>query len=933
MTGTVAHDGIAPRLDGLRRRTARMLRLEQLWPSMLLASALVGAWLVASLLALPQRLPWWLHAALLLILLGAMLFILRRGLSRVRSPGFDLLDRRIEQASGLEHQPLRTLRDRPAAGGDATAMLLWHTHRERLQAQLGRLRAGRPLLPVRPHDPYRVAPVLVAAILLSAIVAGGDLPSRVASGFWPGADTPLGPRPTAQAWVTPPAFAPDAPIFLGAGGGSFTVPAGSVLSASVTGTTARPRLRGIGGAPEVKRLGEKSWRLSLPLQTSGEVRLSGAGYALGDWRFTVQPVLPPVVRWNAPPGAGRGSWRTSLPWEVSHRFGVRSLRAEIRLAGDQDGSGRVLRVPIPLPGHPRNAKGVEQADLSPDPWAGEKVVARLVAEDDAGHRAESAPASFTLPARPFHDPMARAVLDVRKRLALGREKPLDAAADLQALGDTPGRMQTDSGLLLNLSADAALLEVAHDPASAVPEEIDRLWQLALSLEDAAHQDPANAWASQDLRAAQERVAEQMERMRQLGPQGQSPREQEELRRRMDALRNAIARRMQAMAEQAAREHGTVPPMPDAAMMSGQDLSRMLDQMRRAAENGHPEDAMRQLQQMQSMLDRMRQATPRDLAMLRRQAEARAAAEQQMQAVQDLVQRQTALLDRSQNRDSRMKRQREAEASRDRDQPLGEDGAAIDPATRALLNQLGLTPPGQTGSGDPDQPGQDAGGPATGEPGNQGRTGGGRKGAADPGARRAKSSAQTGPAPEDDHSARQKDGRAQRSLDRALDELGTEFHDLTGKDAKSLGEADQAMRAARESLAQGDDGSAQAAQARALAALQKGAQQMRQAMSGGGSRDGGAGGMALLPGGGDNGQAGNEPGDGDGDSPTEDGSRDPLGRHLGDASGSADDGDTHVPDTAEREKAREIEQELRRRDSDRTRPQPELDYLDRLLKSF
>ncbi|MGI4957664.1 MAG: DUF4175 family protein, partial [Janthinobacterium lividum] len=67
---------------------------------------------------------------------------------------------------------------------------------------------------------------------------------------------------------------------------------------------------------------------------------------------------------------------------------------------------------------------------------------------------------------------------------------------------------------------------------------------------------------------------------------------------------------------------------------------------------------------------------------------------------------------------------------------------------------------------------------------------------------------------------------------------------------------------------------------------------------------------------------------------QDGKKDPLGRHLASGHAGMDDGsDTHVPDVTETGRSREIEQELRRRDSDRTRPQPELDYLDRLLKPF
>ncbi len=85
---------------------------------------------------------------------------------------------------------------------------------------------------------------------------------------------------------------------------------------------------------------------------------------------------------------------------------------------------------------------------------------------------------------------------------------------------------------------------------------------------------------------------------------------------------------------------------------------------------------------------------------------------------------------------------------------------------------------------------------------------------------------------------------------------------------------------------------------------------------------------MTGGGGEGSEPGQEEADGD-DRP---GPRDPLGRPV--AGGlHADDGDTHVPDKAEAMRAREIEQELRRRDTDRTRAPDELNYLDRLLKPF
>jgi len=56
---------------------------------------------------------------------------------------------------------------------------------------------------------------------------------------------------------------------------------------------------------------------------------------------------------------------------------------------------------------------------------------------------------------------------------------------------------------------------------------------------------------------------------------------------------------------------------------------------------------------------------------------------------------------------------------------------------------------------------------------------------------------------------------------------------------------------------------------------------------------------------------------------------PLGRGGQQGAGS----ETGVPSEAERQRAREILEELRRRAAERGRPQEELDYIDRLLERF
>ena len=948
---------IGQTLQRARLRAAQVLRLEDCWPILLPALAATGGFAVLALLLLPQRLPFWLHLPLVLLLAGFVASRVWQAVRRTAPASGTVIDRRIEQRSGLLHRPLQTLLDRPAgAAPDAVQRAVWQAHRERAQASLHRLRAGPPRLGLRDHYAGRLSLALLPALLLAGIVAGTAVPERLASGFLPGLFEPPGPMPWMQAWITPPDYARTAPVFLTDPHGETTMPFGSLLQVSLTGLHGAPQLASrdldpdhpsSGGAPGFTRLAEGSWSLSRTLDGSIGLSLRGNGRALADWTIRIAPLPATLVAWDGMPGAATGSgepWRTRLPWRVGHPYGLNALVAEVRLADPGRASDAPpmppLQVAIPLEPGTRQAHGVAVPDLSADPRAGEAVIARLVASDVTGHVTPGPEARFTLPARPFRNPLARAVLDVRRRVALGREGRSDGANDLQALAEAPGPFASDTGMALNFASLAALLredDVANAPA--IDEATGRLWELALALEDGLHNDRPGARAAADVRAARSSVAEQLERMRQLGDKGQFDKEQSELERRIQALSQAIARRMQALAEQARREHTTLPPMPDARMLSGADLGKMMQQMRDAAAHGHPQDAMRQLAQMQSMLDRMRAATPQDLQSLQEQAEAQRQAHEQTEALQDLVRRQSGLLDQTQSR--RNARDKEA---RDQSQSAG-----MDPQAEELLRRLGIPQAGDQAAGDqagdaeggqpPGLPTEEAPGQAGGEAANQppdappsdGSTDAPENFAPNPAnspAQRARDQAARAAADQARGAQQRQDARVQHSLGRALDELGQEFKALSGAQPGGFDDARRAMGSARAALSAGHDQLAQDAQQQALADLQKGARQMQQALASG---QGGAPmlmpGMSGGSGGAQPGEQGQDEADGEGS-----GSRDPLGRPV--AGGPhADDGDTHVPDKAEQMRAREIEQELRRRDTDRTRTPDELHYLDRLLKPF
>ncbi|HLO75258.1 MAG TPA: DUF4175 family protein, partial [Magnetospirillum sp.] len=143
--------------------------------------------------------------------------------------------------------------------------------------------------------------------------------------------------------------------------------------------------------------------------------------------------------------------------------------------------------------------------------------------------------------------------------------------------------------------------------------------------------------------------------------------------------------------------------------------------------------------------------------------------------------------------------------------------------------------------------------------------------------------------------------AQRELRKALSDAAGKLGQGLGQAPDSLADADQAMADASEQLGQGRWADAAQSQAQALAALQQAAQDTLDQLAADGQ-----GVPGLVP-------------------------RDPLGRPLRGALG--DDGTTRVPDHAEVQRSRQLLEEIRRRAAESQRPEPERDYLKRLLKQF
>jgi hypothetical protein len=162
-----------------------------------------------------------------------------------------------------------------------------------------------------------------------------------------------------------------------------------------------------------------------------------------------------------------------------------------------------------------------------------------------------------------------------------------------------------------------------------------------------------------------------------------------------------------------------------------------------------------------------------------------------------------------------------------------------------------------------------------------------------------------------------DGDQQEALRRSLGEMMRQLGEGMGDIPQPFGRAERAMRDAVDALNRGQPGQAVGPQTEALDQLQQAARAMEQQMmdqmgQGDGQQD-------------PNGQP-------SGRRPSRNADRDPLGRDRT-GNGNYDEGDVRIPDQADVQKSREILDELRRRASERYRPEIEHDYIERLLKRF
>ncbi len=636
------NDRLLRRLAGRRALARCVILFERVWPALWPALGVAGLFVCAALLGLPPLLPPWAHIALLAVTFLLIVGLLARGLYGIAAPDDVAADRRLELASGLSHRPLAVLTDRPARGGaeaDAAGVALWQAHVGRAVRQVRRLRVGVPRPGLARRDLRALRAALLVGLIATFAIAGDDAPSRLAQAMEPTLPRPTpAPSTELQAWITPPAYTRLAPIFLKADGGTVSVPAGARLTVSVTGGEAVPDLSLDGKSEPFRTLDKASFQADHELTEGGRIVVLRNGGELAAWNLSVVADQPPTAAWSEPPGGVPGSQQTRLPWRATDDYGVVSLQAELRLRDRPDAPPLVVALPLPG-GTPKSAHGVSQEDLTANPWAGLPVIARLVARDALGQEGDSKNAEFVLPERPFQNPIARALMTIRRGLSLHPDDRDTAVEGLDALLMAPDAFGEDFAAYTNLGAIYYLFEFDKSPA-AIGQAQQRMWDLALHMEEGQTERTARA-LDEARRAANDALDKAIREPNDANRQA--------LEQRLKELEQAIERHLQALEQEARRNNEALPFDPNTQHLSDRDLDKLAEQAREAARDGRMDEAQQRLAELERMLDKLRNARAEHGRDGERTQGQRQRGRQQMGAVQDMIGRQGGVLDHTQGR--------------------------------------------------------------------------------------------------------------------------------------------------------------------------------------------------------------------------------------------------------------------------------------------
>ncbi|WP_027061748.1 TIGR02302 family protein [Mesorhizobium loti] len=609
--------GLAGRLALSRLATRVSMMVERGWPLLLPLIIVASLFLSISWFGIFSRLPDVVRIGLVAafgIAALAALYPLRF----FHMPGAAEVDRRIEAANQLLHSPVLVQTDRPSGRESSFSQALWREHQKRMAGKLDSLGADLPRTRVPERDPWGLRAVAALLLVTAFAFSFGPTGGKMADGFSAhGVHDAVPPR--IDAWVTPPAYTGKPPIFLTADANqatpTFHVPEGSDVSLRVTGGSGEETLAyadkdgnsraidpaspqaatakaGATAAPPSPASPSNVRQFTGKLTGDGTLTLKSGEDQLGRWAFAVIADKPPQIRFvGEPKRAANGAFE--LNYQIDDDYGAATAKAVFALADPQAPDAHPLygppEMPLTLPrrGGKSNAAKTTK-DLTEHVWAGNSIKLTLVATDDAGHTASSETKTLVMPERPFANPLARAVIEQRRLLALDVNAKPRVFDLIDAITLRPEDTFDNMSNYLGIMSARSRLKIA-DSDDQLRNVVSYLWEIALGIEEG------------NLSAAEKRLRQAQQALQDAIKNGASD---QEIEKAMKELREAMNQFLQEFAERAKQNPNAPQMQQNGQELRQSDIDRMMDQIENLAKSGDRDKAQQLLSQLQDMMNNL-----------------------------------------------------------------------------------------------------------------------------------------------------------------------------------------------------------------------------------------------------------------------------------------------------------------------------------------
>ena len=868
--GALKDDPKLARRVGVKRALARsVLFAERLLPLFLPVLSIAALFVALAWFGVYREVPDLVRLAIVFILVFAFVASFLPFL-KLKLPNIAEADRLLEERNGLAHQPV-AVQDDQLAAETPFARALWQEHQRRMAERIAALDAGLPQPDIARYDRYALRAVPALLFVTALAYSGSNGAGSIADAFRQHVPESETPAIRIDAWITPPGYTGQPPVFLSGLGtqdaAGVTVPQKSKVTVRISGGPSDEKVLfvqqsdgavlDVAEKDDAARMPKAGSEIDARTQTAvptpppapapngpmvartHELELAEAGelrIADRSWTIGVTPDRAPEIAFDGVPRRAING-ALEIAFTAKDDYGLQKAHAEIVPLEEQPGATPLYPLPdykLALPRHnARDTKGVASRNITEHPLAGQMVKITLVATDGAGQTGRSEPVEMRLPTRNFSEPLAASVAEQRQVFALDTRQMPRAIAFNEALVLRADETIPDLGNFIALESARARMGMARGEEQ-LKDTADYLWEIALGIEDGDL-----SLAERRLRDAQQALSEALEN-------GASD---EEIQRLMAELRSAMQEFLQALAQRMPNQQGE-PQQNAQNMLRQQDLDNMLDQLENLARSGNRDQAQQLLSELQRMMNNLQAGRPQQ-----GQQQQNSEARRQIDKLGEILQQQQRLMDETFRLD---------QALRDRmqrgDPRQGEEGAE------------GQQQQGQQGE--------------QGQPNLDGMTA------------------------EQLREALRQLREQQEQLGQQLGELQEGLKGLGMEPGPGFGEAQQEMQGAGEALGKGQGGPAVEGQGRAMEALRQGARDMMNQMM-----------QAQQGQGGQGPQMGQGQGNQDG--------RDPLGRPR--ATSGPDFGEqVKVPDEIDVQRAREILEAIREKLGENSSPEIERRYLERLL---